>query len=146
MKLGDDNAFRAVDDKRAALGHHRDVAHVDLLVLDEILLAQTQFHIKRHGIGDSFANALDLGVLRIADRIGDILQNQTTVVGFNRENLSEHRLEALGFALFVRHALLQEIQIGIDLNLDEIRGGMTSLSLPKLRRSVWVRSAMDFPG
>ena len=121
VQLGDDDALGAVDDERAALGHHRDVAHVDLLVLDEVLLAQAQLHVQRHGIGDALADALDLGVLRVADGVGDVLEHQAPVVGLDREDLAEHRLEALGLPLLVGHALLQVVEIGIDLNLDEIR-------------------------
>jgi hypothetical protein len=121
VELGDDDALGAVDDERAALGHHRDLAHVDFLVLDEVLLAQAELHVERHRVGDALADALDLGVLRVADRVGDVLERQAPVVGLDREDLAEHGLEALRLALLLGHALLQEVEIGIDLNLDEIR-------------------------
>ena len=54
-------------------------------------------------------------------RVGDVFEDQAPVVGLDREDLAEHRLEALGLPLLVGHALLQEVEIGIDLNLDEIR-------------------------
>ncbi len=47
VELGDDDALGAVDDEGAALRHHRDLAHVDVLVLDEVLLAQAQLHVQR---------------------------------------------------------------------------------------------------
>lgn len=37
VELGDNDALGAVDDEGAALGHHGDLAHVDLLVLDVVL-------------------------------------------------------------------------------------------------------------
>ena len=121
VELGDDDALGAVDDERAALGHHRDFAHVDFLVLDEVFLAEAELHVERHGVGDAFAEALDLGVLGIAEGVGNVLERQALVVGLDRENLAENRLEALGLALLLGHALLQEVEVGRDLNLDQIR-------------------------
>ena len=64
VELGDDDALGAVDDERAALGHHRNLTHVDVLVLDEVLLAEAELHVERHRVGDALAEALELGVLR----------------------------------------------------------------------------------
>ena len=121
VELGDDDALGAVDDERAALGHHRDFAHVDFLVLDEVFLAQAQLHVERHRVGDALAQALELGVLGLAERVGDVFERQALVVGMDREHLAEDGLEALGLALLLGRALLQEVEIGRDLNLDEVR-------------------------
>ena len=121
VELGDHDALGAVDDEGAALGHHRDLAHVDLLVLDVILLAEAKLHIERHRIGDAFAEALDLGVLGITDRVGNVLEDEALVVGRDREDFAEDGLQAVRLALALRHLFLQILQIGVDLNLDEIR-------------------------
>ena len=120
VELGDDDALGAVDDERAALGHHRDVAHEDLLVLDEVLLAQAQLHVERHGVGGALAEALDLGALGLADRVGDVLERQALVVGIDREDLLEDGLEAEGLALLLGRVLLEVLQVGADLQLNEV--------------------------
>jgi hypothetical protein len=120
VELGDDDALGAVDDEGAALRHHRDLAHVDFLVLDEVLFAEAELHIERHRVGDAVTQALDLGALGVAQGVGDVFERQPAVVGLDGEDLAENRLEALGLALFFRHALLQEIQIGGDLDLNQV--------------------------
>ena len=57
----------------------------------------------------------------IAEVVGDVLERQALVVGQDREDLAEHGLEALRLALLLGDALLQEVEIRRDLNLDEIR-------------------------
>src|SRR6202158_2222364 len=62
MELADDDALGAVDDERAVLGHQRDVAEVDLLLLDvadgldaglRVLVPdhEADRHLQRHGVG-----------------------------------------------------------------------------------------------
>jgi hypothetical protein len=121
MELGHHDTLGAVDDERAALGHHRDFTHVNVLVLDEVLLAEAKLHVERHRVGDALAEALELGVLRVAEIVGNVLERQPLVIAQDREHLAEHGLEALGLALLLGNALLQEVEIGRDLNLDEVR-------------------------
>ena len=136
VELGDDDALGAVDDERAALGHHRDFAHVDFLVLDEVFLAEAELHVERHGVGGAFAEALELGALGLADRVGDVLERQALVVGLDREDLAEHGLEALAACAasramsFWRNSRYELIWISMRFG-----GWMTSRSLPKLMRS-----------
>ena len=120
MELGDDDALGAVDDEGAALGHHRDVTHEDLLILDEVLLAEAELHVERDGVGRALAQALDLGALRLADAVGDVLEREALVVGIDREDLAEHGLEADGLALLLGRILLEILEVGADLQLDEI--------------------------
>ena len=121
VELGDDDALGAVDDERAALGHHRDLAHVDVLVLDEVFLTQPQLDVEGDGVGDALSDALDLRVLGVAQVVGDVLERQALVVRLDGEDLLEDGFQALGLALLLRHALLQEFQIRGDLDLDEVR-------------------------
>ena len=69
VQLADDDALGAVDDERAVLGHQRDVAEVDLLLLDVadgldaglgILVPdhQPDRHLQRHGVGHAALLAL----------------------------------------------------------------------------------------
>ena len=120
MKLGNNDAFGAVDNERATLGHHGDFAHVNFFVLDVILFAKTELHVKWHGISHPIAQAFDLAILRISQGIGNILQRQAGIVGLDGKYLTKHGLEALQLALFFRQPFLEEIQIGRDLNLDQV--------------------------
>src|SRR6185295_8991662 len=73
MKLTDDNAFRPVDDKRAVVGHQRDLAKEDFLFLDVpnrllsgvfvgIPNGQSYLDLKRNRIGHRFFLALFFGM------------------------------------------------------------------------------------
>lgn len=48
-------------------------------------------------------------------------ENKALVVRVDGENFAEDGLQALRLALALRNVFLQIIQVGIDLNLDEIR-------------------------
>jgi len=120
VQLGDDDALGAVDDERAAVRHHGDFAHVDVLVLDEVLFAEAELHIKGDGVGDAIAEALELRVFRVTNRVGNVLEDETLVVALDRENFTEDGLEALILALFLRRTFLQEVEIRVDLQLNKI--------------------------
>ena len=49
--LGDNDAFRAVDDEGAAVGHHGEIAHEDFLFLDFVGLGVAQAHPHLDGLG-----------------------------------------------------------------------------------------------
>ena len=76
VELDDDDALGAVDDERAVVGHQRDVAEVDLLLLDVadrldagvgILVPddQTDRDLERHGVGHAALLALVDVVLQL---------------------------------------------------------------------------------
>jgi len=67
------------------------------------------------------AEALDLGALGLADRVGDVLERQALVVGIDREDLLEDGLEAVRLALLLGRVLLEVLEIRADLQLDEVR-------------------------
>ena len=121
MELRDDDALSAVDDEGAALGHHGDFAHVNIFILDEVFLAEAELHVKGHRVGDAFAETLELGILRITEGVGNVFEDETLVVRMDREYLAENGLQALGLALLLRNTFLEELEIGRDLNLNEIR-------------------------
>jgi hypothetical protein len=120
MELGNDDALGTVDDEGAALGHHRDFAHVDFLVFNELFLAEAEFDVEGNGVSDAVLDALDLGIAGLAEGVGNVFEDEAPVVGFDRKNLAENGLETLGFALFVRHALLEETEIRSDLDFDQV--------------------------
>ncbi len=119
--MGNHYALGAIDDEGSALGHHGDLTHVDLFVLDEVFFAKAELHVEGHRIGDALANALDLGVLGVAEGVGDVFEDEAAIVGFDGEHLAENGLKTLGLALFLGDTLLEEIEIRRDLDFDQVR-------------------------
>ena len=70
-ELGDDDTLGAVDDEGAAIGHEREVAHEDLLLLDLAGLFVDEAHLDEEGrlVGHVLLFALLDGVLRITELV-----------------------------------------------------------------------------
>jgi hypothetical protein len=85
VHLGDDHAFGAVDDEGALVGHQRDVAHVDVLLLDvldglgagffvHIKDDQAHLDLQRSRIGHVALDAFFNVVFRGFEFVGDELE------------------------------------------------------------------------
>ena len=70
-ELADDDALGAVDDKCAFLGHQREVAHEDALLLDDagFLIGQPHGHVERRGVGSVAFATLIFGVFWLLEGI-----------------------------------------------------------------------------
>ena len=121
VELRNHHALGTVNDEGTTLGHHGDFAHVNILVLNEVFFAEAELHIERHGISNPLPEALQLVALGVTKIIGNVLERQALVVAKNRKHLTENGLKALRLALLFGNALLQKVQIGRNLNLDEVR-------------------------
>ena len=132
VHLRNDDALGAVDDERAVVGHERDVAHVDILLLDvldgagaglfvDIEHDQPQLHLERRGIGHAALAALVDVVLRRLEFVGDEVELRGVGEIRDREHRFEHGLQALVGAAARRVLHHQELVIGCLLNLDEVR-------------------------
>ena len=112
-QLRDDDALGAVDDKRAVLGHEREIAHEHLGLLDLVGIAvrQPHGHLQRRRVGGVALLALVDGVLRlVVQRIIRELKDQTfTVVGYGG-NVRQHLAEPF----------LQKAPVRILLHLNQI--------------------------
>ncbi len=111
--LGDDNALGAVDDKGAAGGHDREIAHKDDLLLDllGLLVAQTNTDLERSGICGVTRLALFLGVLGLlVHRIVDEAQFQIAGVVGN----------GVGLLKDLAQTRLQEPLVGALLDLQKV--------------------------
>src|SRR5262245_48743123 len=142
MHLRDDHALGAVDDEGAVVGHERDVAHVDILLLDVLdrfgarLLVniehdETQRHLERRRVGHAALAALVDVVFRRFELVLDEFEHR----GVGKIRDREHRLED-GLQPLVGTAadgLLdqQELVIGCLLNLDEVRHLCDFLDFPE---------------
>ena len=132
VHLRDDDALGAVDDEGAVHGHERDVAHVDVLLLDvldglgagflvDIEHDEAQRHLERRREGHAALAALVDVVFRLLEFVADEFQHRGAREVGDREHRAEHGLQALVEAAargFVDH---QELVIGRLLNLDEVR-------------------------
>ncbi len=132
VQLADDDALGAVDDEIALAGHHGQLAHVDPLFLGGALLAEAEGDVKGGGVGLALANALDGGKLGFADLVGGELELDLAVVALDREDFGEDGLEALGAALGGGNLGLEEIAVGLELVLDEIRDVDRLVDLPEI--------------
>src|SRR5262249_2123580 len=132
VHLRNDDALGSVDDEGAVVGHERNVAHVDILLLDvldrtcarlfvDIEYDQPQRHLERRGIRHAALAALvDVIFWRLEFvlhefELGRIGKNGNRKYGFE-----------YGLKTFVRsaaHRLLheQELVVRCLLNLDEVR-------------------------
>ena len=104
VQLRDDDALGAVDDERTGLRHQRDLAEVDLLLLDvahDALAAlagvvdhELGRHLDRRRERHAALAALVDVVLRLLEVVGDEHELARAVEVLDREDAAEHRLEA----------------------------------------------------
>ena len=132
MHLRDDDALGAVDDEGAVIGHERNVAHVDVLLLDVLDRAraglfvdiehdETQRHLERRRVGHAALAALVDVVFRRLELVFHEFELRAVGEVGNREHRLEHGLEALVGPAALRLDHQQELVVGRLLNLYEVR-------------------------
>ncbi len=127
LQLADYDAFHAVDDEGAVVGHHRDHAKIDILLLDDFLGTKFPFDTKHRLDGNfvsfSAAFAFVNGIFGSAERIVYEMHLQLLVVADDGESLGEQKLQAFHFAFFGHFIALQEFGVGITLDRRQGRQG-----------------------
>src|SRR5262245_12761455 len=142
VHLRDDHALSAVDDEGAVVGHERDVAHVDILLLDvldrlgagllvDIEHDQAQRHLERRRIGHAALAALVDVVFRRLELVLDEFEHRGVGEVRDREHGLEHGLQALVGPAAGRLLHQQELVVGRLLNLDEVRHLRDFLNFPE---------------
>jgi hypothetical protein len=132
VHLRNDDALGAVDDEGAVVGHERNVAHVDILLLDvldrlrtglfvNIEHDQPQRHLQRRGIGHAALAALVDVVFRRFEFVFDEFEHRGAGEVRNRKHRFENGLQPLVGAAAFRLLDEQELVVGRLLNLDEVR-------------------------
>ena len=140
-QLADHDALGAVDDERALVGHGREVAHVDPLLLDlaGLLDAQLDLDVERLGEGQVAGAALELGVLGLAELV---------VLEVELHHLAGEVLDGADLVEQLPQPVLDEPAERIPLELDQVRDGQDlgdpAVTLPlrsdeALRRAASVR-------
>ena len=114
------DALRAIDHKRPLRRHERDFAHVNFFFLRPFFLAELERHMERCAVGLAFALRFEGGQLRFADFVMAEIERRFFIVTLDRKYFLEDRLKARHFPLRERDILLQEVEVGIELDLDEV--------------------------
>jgi len=138
MELRDDDALRAVDDERAAVGDQRQLTEIDLL-LDHVLVAldaidffardQAQPRLERRREREVTLDAFGHRVLRLADVVRHELERIELARIADREHTGEHFLQPL-VATALRIGLhLQEIPEALELDLEQVRDLQVPLAI-----------------
>ena len=120
VQLRDDHALGAVDHERAVGRHDRHVAHEHLLLADVLAVLQTERHAHRPDVALAVEERLEIPLLRGLEPVAHEVELVAAVVRRDREDLLEDRLEALVRTLGRRHVGLQEVRIGLRLDVNEV--------------------------
>ena len=132
VQLADHDALGAVDDEGTVVGHERDLAEEDLLLLDVadrlrsgVLVGvpddQAHGHLDRRRERHAALAALVDVVLRLVERVADELDGRGLREVLDREDALEHALKTDVLALLDRHVLLQKLLVALLLDVDEVR-------------------------
>ena len=121
VQLGNDDPLSAIDGEGATLGHQGQFAHVNALFLGAGFVTQCEGHVERSAEGFPFALGFIGGQFGFTHFIMAEVQHGLLIVTVDGEDFLENGLQADHDPLGRRHILLEELLVGIDLHLDEIR-------------------------
>ena len=130
VQLGDDHPLGAVDDERAVVGHERDLAHVDLLLLHlldrrlgRLLVHDREADLgpQRRAIGEAALLAFGDVERRGEQRVADEIELRVARMAGDREDRRERGLQAFVLAPVAGRVRLQERAIGRELRLEQER-------------------------
>jgi len=113
VKLRDDHAFGAVDDKLAAPEHDRHLAEIDTLFqhVFGVFADQAATDPERLGIGQLEIDAFLGGVARLAQLVVKIFQRYLPIVADNGGGLTQQGFQSFVLALPGIDILLQEARV-----------------------------------
>src|SRR5262249_31475177 len=142
VHLADDHSLGAVDDERTVVGHERNVAHVDILLLDvldrtragfliDIEHDQPQRDLERSRIGHATLTALVDVILRRLELVLDEFEHRGAGKIGDREHRFEHGLQPRIGPPADRLLHQEKLVVGRLLNLDEVRHLRDFLDLPE---------------
>ncbi len=130
VQLRDDDALGAVDDEGAVVGHQRDFAEIDLLLLHvldglggrlAVVDHQAHGHAQRRTVAHATLAAFTLVEDRVAQLVAHVFQRSVATVAGDREHRLQGRVQAEITALGRIHVFLQEFAVGIHLDGEQER-------------------------
>lgn len=125
VQLRDDDALGAVDDEGTVVGHQRDFAQIDLLLLHvldglgrrlAVVDHQAHGHAQRRAIAHATLTAFTLVKHRLTQLIAHVFERGIAAVAGNREHRLQCRVQTEVLTLVRLHVFLQEFAVGIDLD------------------------------
>ena len=128
MQLADDDTFCAVDHEGTRVGHERNLAHVDFLLLDffnitGITVEDDQTHTGAQRRCEGQATLLTFAHVegRFSQVVADKLEACIAGMRRDREDRRKSGLQTLRTALCRRDSLLQKITEGVELGRQKVR-------------------------
>ena len=121
MQLRNDHALSTIDHKASALSHQRNFAHKERVFADVLVFTQSESDIKRRGKGFPLTDTLYIRQTGLLDFVAHKIKRDLTIVTLNGESLAKNRLQADLFTARRGDPLLEKVQIGVGLKLDQIR-------------------------
>ncbi len=126
MHLVDDHPLGAIDDEGTGVGHQRQIAHIDVLLLDfldflvlgrAVLVIDDQTHgdAQRGRVGHAAKLALGHVEFRLAELVTYVLQRSVAGVTRNRKHRRKGTMQALELEIGLLRVVLQEFTVGINL-------------------------------
>ena len=131
VQLADDHALGPVNDKGALGSHEGQFAHENFFFLGGLFLLEQESHVQRRAIGNAFPQAFQPVVPRLADFVAMEPEDAFAIVAFNWKDFGKDGLQAGVFPLGGRSVALQEIPVGISLQLDQVGRRDDLLDLPE---------------
>ena len=131
MQLRDDDTLGAIDDEGAVVGHQRQIAKIDLLlldVLDRLLGArrllveddETDLDAQRRSIGQATELALFNVETGLGEPVGHVLERRIARVTGNGEYRFKGRMQAYGITLELRRIGLEKRAVRVELDSQQI--------------------------
>ena len=140
VQLRHDNAFCAIDNKRTGIGHERNLAHVDFLLLDlfDRGLGSLLIHDRQTHLGAQWSRKCQTALLTFLDVKRRFAQNityklQAGILGMTLDwkYALERGLQALALAHVGLCKFLQECCVGIELCCQQIGYGQYARTFGK---------------
>ena len=92
VKLGHDDAFGAVDDKGAAVGHHGEFPHINRFFLGLVVGFELEGDLKGGAVGFPRADGLVIAHLRLFNVVGDEVELNVFVIALDRKDFLQNAL------------------------------------------------------
>ena len=92
VQLGHNDAFGAVDDKGAAVGHHGEFSHIDRFFLGLVVGFELEGDLKGGAVGFPRADGLVIAHLRLFNVIGDEVELNVFVIALDRKDFLQNAL------------------------------------------------------
>ncbi len=120
MQLAYNHALGAINNERSTACNHRHLTHVDLFIFEVVFLTKAKLNVKGYRVSNPLSDTLNFGRLRVSNRVGHEFQNETPIITFDGKDFAKDSFDTVVLSFEYRGVLLQKIQVGVDLNFNQI--------------------------